>query len=509
MQIRQILARYGWLIAIAVIYLYVFPYFPKIRSANELPRVYLTRAIADDHTFAIDRGVARWGATADVSPSGGHSYSNKAPGSSMLAAAPYAVAAALGDPGLGASLWICRVFAGVVPMLAFLALLWPFLARFAPDPAARRLVLIAYALGSMAMTYSILFYSHQLGAICVASAWILALDVADRRRGLGALAAAGALAGAAPLVDYQAVFAAVPVAAHVLARLWRWPRRELARALAVAVAGAAVPIAILLAYHAACFGSPWRTGYDASTTFAVYHQQGFLGITALRGEALFGSLLAIDNGLVTLAPWLLLALPGAVVLARAGERGVAAVGVAVAVIYVLFISSINFWRGGWGVGPRYITAMLPFLLPLVAAAVQAIVRVRGARGLALFALAGGAIVVGVVIYVLSAVTFPYWPDSIAHPLYDVMFRLLGDGLVAPNLGGALGIGGLAGALPVLALAAGLVGWALARAGGWRGLALASCVGAAVLAAYGAYPHGGPQVERPYAFVRAAVEEAGR
>src|ERR1041385_8684100 len=80
----QRLRQLGWLAAIAVAYLYVFPYFPRIQSANELPRAYLVKAIADDHTFAIDKDVARWGGTADVSPSGGHQYSNKAPGASLI-----------------------------------------------------------------------------------------------------------------------------------------------------------------------------------------------------------------------------------------------------------------------------------------------------------------------------------------------------------------------------------------------------------------------------------------
>jgi hypothetical protein len=48
--------------------------------------------MVDDGTFAIDRGVARWGATADVSPHAGHQYSNKAPGSSMLAVPAYLAA---------------------------------------------------------------------------------------------------------------------------------------------------------------------------------------------------------------------------------------------------------------------------------------------------------------------------------------------------------------------------------------------------------------------------------
>ncbi|HET9622255.1 MAG TPA: hypothetical protein VFP84_12870, partial [Kofleriaceae bacterium] len=234
-------ARYGWLAAIAVAYLYVVPYFPRIHSANELPRAYLVQAIVDDHTFAIDRGVARWGATADVSPSGGHQYSNKAPGSSWLAVPAYAIVRALGGaPGLGATIWLCRVVAGVAPMLGFLWLLWSFLARFAPDPRVRTLVVLAYAFGSLAMTYSILFYSHQLGAICIASAWIFGLDVAAGRRGARAMIAAGVLAGAAPLVDYQAAFAGVPVAIHVLVAV---PRGQRARAIALAAAGAAPPIA--------------------------------------------------------------------------------------------------------------------------------------------------------------------------------------------------------------------------------------------------------------------------
>jgi hypothetical protein len=530
-ELKAGLARYGWLAAIAIAYLYIFPYFPRIHSANELPRAYLVKAIVEDHTFAIDRQVAAWGATADVSPSGGHQYSNKAPGASLLAVPAYAAVRLVGgEPSLAATLWIGRVFAGIAPMLAFLWLLWGSLSRFAPDPDVRRLVLLAYALGSLAMTYSILFYSHQLGAICIASAWILALDVADGKRGLGAMAAAGLLAGAAPLADYQAAFAAVPVAVHVLVR-FRLRRRAsvdaaatatpgsaevptavvvrsapgastsppMLRALAVAAVAAALPIALLLAYHAACFGSPWRTGYDASTTFAVYHQRGFLGITALRWAAFSGSLVHIDNGLLALSPWWVIALPGAIALWRSGQRGAAVVGVAVAAIYVLFISSINFWRGGWEVGPRYIAAMLPFLLPAVAAQLQA----WAARPLRL-AVAAGAIGVAVCVYVLSSATFPYWPDSFRHPLFDVTLRLLGDNLVAPSLGSALGVAGIAGIAPYLAVGLGAPGLVIWRLTGTRGLAIAVGLTAAILLAYGRVPHGDPRAEAAYRSVRAAV-----
>lgn len=502
MPARAFLARHGWLIAIAAAYLYVFPYFPRIRSANELPRVYLTQAMVEDRSFAIDSGVERWGGTADVSPARGHLYSNKAPGSSMLAAPAYAAVRLVSQPSLAVALWICRVVAGILPMLGFLWLLWGFLARFAPDPAVRRLVLVAYALGSMAMTYSILFFSHQLGAVCVGSAWILAVDVAERRRGLRAMAVAGALAGAAPLVDYQAVFAAVPVAVYVVARMWRTMNRaELWRAIGVAALAAAIPIGVLLTYHAICFGSPWRTGYDASTTFAVFHQQGFLGITELRWEAFHGSMIRPDNGLVFLAPWLLIAIPGSVVLART-ERGLAAVGIAVAVIYILFVSSINFWRGGWGVGPRYITAMLPFLLPAIAAQLEA----WKTRPIVL-GIAASTMVTGVAIYSLANATFPYWPDSVKNPLAEVTFQMLGHGLFAPNAGSALGLTSWSGAIPYLALVAGLLAWSIERVAGWRALVIAVVLGSLTLVAYAQLPWSQPaQSERVFGFVRSAVLE---
>jgi hypothetical protein len=359
------------------------------------------------------------------------------------------------------------------------------------------------------MTYSILFYSHQLGAVCIGSAWILATDVAERRRGLPAMAAAGALAGAAPLVDYQAAFAGVPVAVYVVAKMWRWPRAELLRTVGVAAACAAVPLAIMFAYHAACFGSPFRTGYDASTTFAHFHQEGFLGMTRPRWEAFWGSFFRIDNGLFALAPWVLLAIPGAIALARGdrAQRPMVWTCAAVAGIYILFISSINFWRGGWGVGPRYVTAMLPFLLPLVAAALQAW-RDRPLR----IAAAGGLMLVGIVIYTMSSATFPYWPDSMKHPMYDATAHLLADGLTAPNAATWAGVPWWLAIVPYLAVVGGVTYVLLARLAGRRGVGIAAAIAIAVIGAYGLHPDRGldvtgKDVKGRYGFVRAAVTEA--
>jgi hypothetical protein len=494
-RVRALLRRYGFAAGLCFALVYAFPYFPKIRSANELPRVFLVKAMVDHGTFAIE-GVPGFVKTADVSDWRGHSYSNKAPGSSMLAVPGYLVLKAVtdGEPSLAATTWMARFVTGVLPTLAFLLLLWRFLARFAPEPHVRRAVIAAYALGSMALVYSILFISHQLSAICIASAWILATEVVAGERAPRWMLAAGFLAGAAPLCDYQAAFAGVPVAIAIGWRAWGRPDRW--RLYAMAAGAAAIPVAVLLGYHAACFGSPLRTGYDASQTFAHFHQQGVLGITRLRWEAFYGSMLAPDNGLVVLAPWLLLAIPGTWWLARdRAHRDVAIVGAAVAVIYVLFISSINFWRGGWQVGPRYITVMLPFLLPAVATALARVDGRRVLRGVAL-----GLVGVGVVVYATAAVTFPHWPDRWIdrNPLYEISFRLLAEGHAPYSLGWALGLRGVASLVPYFVVVAAVVGWVLVPARRYlASAAIAVAVAAGIVAAYAAFPRGGASHEVAY------------
>ncbi len=487
------LRRHRWWCAVAVLYLYCFPYYPKIQSANELPRAYLVKAIVDHGTFAIDDGVQRWGATADCSPSKGHQYSNKAPGSSFLAVPAYALVKLLGggEPSLATTMWLCRVTTGIIPTLLLLLMLQGFLRRFSDDQTTVRVILLAYALGSMAMTYSVLFISHQLSAVCMGAGWILLADgtrTSPRKFFWG-----GLLLGAAPLVDYQAVFAGVPLGIWLIWRVWSWPRREAWRAIALAAGAAALPLAVLLGYHASCFGSPWKTGYDASEAFAYFHQQGFLGITKLRSVAFFGSTFAGDNGLFTLAPWLLIVPPGFVVLWRRGHRDVAVLGVTILFIYLLFISSINFWRGGWCLGPRYITVMLPFLLP---AAVVALDRAR--KYPAVLAMVLGSVLVAITIYSLSNALFPHFPERFGNPLYDVTFALFTDGAAAPNLGNVVGLKGTLSLLPYLLVLAATVTLALRAAAPSRAvLAGAVMVAVVVLLAYQWFPRANIESKQAY------------
>lgn len=494
---RHAIGRYGLWVGVALLYLYGFPHFPEIRSANELPRAYLTQAMVDEGTFAIDSGVKRWGTTADVSPSRGHHYSNKAPGSSMLAIPGYLVLKGYArlrgsPPTLGEMLWVFRFTTGIVPTLLFLVLLSRFLSRFCADAPSRRLVVVGYALGTMAMTYSVLFISHQLSAVCIATAYFLIVWVSEDGLDERWLFAAGAAAGAAPLVDYQGAFAGIPIAVYLIYKALA--NRPLAwRRIVYAGLGAAVPIAILFAYHNAAFGSPLKTGYDASETFAHFHQQGFLGMTELRWEAFVGSTVRSDNGLIYFSPMWLLALPGLWFLRRQRQYWHLGIAAAVIVIYLLFISSLNFWRGGWQMGPRYITAMLPFALVPVAAFAHATREVWWARGLLV-----GSVGIGMFVYVLGCGLYPHFPEKFAHPISEVTMRLLRDGHAPANLGGLLGLSGFLSLLPYLLVAGGVfAAVAIPRRALWRSASLGAAIAVVISTLYASQPSTGPAADEAY------------
>jgi hypothetical protein len=140
------------------------------------------------------------------------------------------------------------------------------------------------------------------------------------------------------------------------------------------------------------------------------------------------------------------------------------------------------------------------LLPFIASLLQQIDRklVRGALA--------GTIVVGVVVYALSSATFPYWPDSMQHPMFDCMFHLFVDNQVAPNAGNVVGLHGIASVLPYFLLVAGLLGFAIQRVCGWRGLAIAIAIGIAFFVAASALPYGEPKARSAYRFVHMVVNE---
>jgi hypothetical protein len=484
----------------AVVYLYAFPFFEQLRSANEMPRILMTQEMVDRGVFYLDRRLSEFGSTGDLSRGpDGHLYPNKAPGPSFLAVPAYLICKKLGFTSLRAVTWAFRLSAVTLPALLFLPVFYRVTRRFSSEEPARRTALAAYALGSTALPYGILFFSHQVAAACAGTAFATAAALArrDARHPEDAAAATGFFAGLAVMMDYQAALASIIVGIYVLVRA----RRRLRNVILMA-AGALPPAAALGMYHFVAFGSPLKTGYSYS--FDLVTRQGFMGMVGPSRESTMSTLFLPGNGIFVLMPWILLAIVGGVSIARDRELrrragAEAMVASLVFLVYVAYLSSLVPYmaRGGWCVGPRYLTTCMPFVGWLAAAGFAAADR-RWLTGVAAQAL----VVVGAVIYLVAITTYPHWPDSLANPLYELSFRLLRNGYAVHSLGTALGLRGIWAALPLYLVAAALLLWLLARGPrrSWPAALLACVLGAGIVHGYRAFPRSGAYADRAWGFV---------
>jgi hypothetical protein len=264
---------------------------------------------------------------------------------------------------------------------------------------------------------------------------------------------------------------------------------------------------LLLAYHKLAFGSPFKTGYNFAVENTLH--RGFLGVIGPSATCFWTTLFTPSNGLFTLVPWALFALVGAVAVARDPEARARCgaetiVCVAVLAVNVALLSCLDPYmsRGGWSVGPRYLTASLPFVAWLAAAGFRSVERFSPARVLT------QALVVGTtVIFVAGATTYPHWPDGLRNPIYELAFPLLAHGYAVHSLGTLIGLHGLWAIAPMYAAVLAVVFWLLSRGPGrsLRLTALACILAVALVAGHRAFPMTGPYASRVWNFVTATWE----
>ncbi len=351
-------------LALCALLLGTYAYFFQAGGWNQNSRFDLVRAMVEDGQFEIDRFEKN---TGDDSIRNGHHYCDKAPGSSWLCTPTYAAMYWLsGSPRdygplwLAWAAWLAIVLAVAVPS----AIAAVFLARLARAMGLARWIQITCALvwglATMALPYSTLLYGNQLAASFLLIGFVLLVEV---RRGaaptVASMLAAGGCLGMAGACEYPAALVMAPIALYGLVVLGR--RRAWA-GLAWAALGGALPLAAVAAYHNAAFGSPTAFPYDFSVWEAP-HTGWFMGIGMPRWQAIRGTFVGEHRGLLYVMPWIVLAVPGAIVL---GRRYAAEVAVcAWAVIALVWLNvSIKPWHGGWATGPRYVVPMLPFLVLL-------------------------------------------------------------------------------------------------------------------------------------------------
>ncbi|RKH59467.1 hypothetical protein D7W81_27220 [Corallococcus aberystwythensis] len=452
---------------VAALYVVLFPYHPGLRSPNELCRLWQTRALVEDGTLEINRALRDYGPVGDLSVMDGRYYPSKAPLLSFAAVPVYAALRAVGGGHRYAVpevplVFFSRLFLTVLPTLGLLWLVRRFLQAFL-SPAVADGVTVTYALGSLAFSYSLLFMSHQTTAVLLFAGFYALWRLSRgewRERGY---AVAGACAGATVAAEYTGGLGVLGLVLYAVLTVlgtpepWASRLKKLGRATGLAVLGALPLIVALGLYHQATFGHPLETGYKHlnDAAYQPWHLGGFLGIRTPDPRAFTLSFFSPLRGLFTLSPFLLLALPGLVLLKRQGKtspeaRALFWMSAATLAGYTYFTSSFTYDSWGWTTGPRHLTGLVPFLLLPAGLVLE---RLRGAgrpvlSGIAAMLCAASVLVTGLATFV------NYIPDDVSTPVLALARPLLMDGYHPPNLLAFLGLPtALAGAVLFAALAA--------------------------------------------------------
>jgi 4-amino-4-deoxy-L-arabinose transferase-like glycosyltransferase len=407
-----------------------YAYFYQAGGWNQNSRFDLTRAVVERGTARIDRYHKN---TGDKARRDGHYYCDKAPGVSWLGVPAYALARAvmsgdgahptprfLADAAFAVTVWSI----GIPSALSVLAMCM-LLGALGIGLRARLLVSAAYGLATLAFPYSTLLYGHQLSAAMTLAAFALLVRARAEGPRRWVLVAVGALLGGAVVVEYPAALAGVVVGIYAIfiART-RW------RAVAWLAAGAALPAIGLALYHAIEFGSPLALPYEFSTQ--PHRSMGFfMGLGVPRLEALAGILVTPYRGLFFSAPWLALAIPGAVRLWRA-RRAEAAVSIAIALLFLWLNASLVDWEGGWAMGPRYLVPAIPFLAVLAAGLALPAPQVPPVARRAGWVLAAIAIACSAFLMLVGTAVKPEVPVMEKRPFGNYLLPRFAKGNLAAN-----------------------------------------------------------------------------
>jgi hypothetical protein len=203
--------------------------------------------------------------------------------------------------------------------------------------------------------------------------------------------------------------------------------------LSAFVAGAAIPLGLLLAYQALCFGSPFVPSYarEAYPAYAELAHRHFLGFGPPSARVALDYLFHPARGILLFSPFFLWAGPGFARWLRSKRERVDGVFVlAAAVVSFLVLTGYPNWHGGWSLGSRY---LLPLVF-LTAAALPFALGSSLSRGLFAAAVAFSA-----GCHALATLSWPNFPLDLSFPPANGSAWFLARGWVAPNVGGAFGL----------------------------------------------------------------------
>ncbi len=332
---------------------------------NEHSRLDLLHALVFEHRLTID---TFHGNTGDKALLYGHYYSEKPPGVVLLALPAFWISVGLADVlhvgggQMSGVAWMFKAWittvgsAGVLAALAAVAM-FVLLRKFV-DTKAALITTFSLFLASPMFTYSHVLFAHGIAAsLLTISLWAVLTRTAKTAAWKDALA--GFFAGLAISCEYAAAIAVGAIFVYCLCTNVR-------QALRFAVASL-LPLMLIPIYNFVIAGHPFTLAYDATDGIPGKHVSIWeeLRIAAPDLTITTKLLFAESRGLLFWTPILWFVIPGFLVMFKK-KPALAYTALGASILLIAFVSGLGtFWDGGWALGPRQLTSMLPLLaLPL-------------------------------------------------------------------------------------------------------------------------------------------------
>ncbi len=444
---RMNVARVG--VCCVVLFASSFTHQEPSRCPTPISRLDLLHALANGR-ISIDAYHVN---TSDKAKYHDHFYSDKAPGTAVLAWPAFAAGAlalrAAGvklesETGWLVSSWIACV--GSIGIIAALGagLLFAWLSKQA-TPRAALVTTLAIFLGAAPLPYATMMFSHALvvGLVAVAL-WAMArrgeCGARSAERGVRSSEIGARIAdcglrqwATARRWDLLAGFAcgwalaSEYTAGIVVAGLFLWSASQGWRRAIPFCLAALPPLLLIPLYSWACFRNPLVLPYTLNTFFPPM-RNGLYGIKWPNPDTAYNLLLSPTRGLFFWTPFLLMAGLGYWKLAQT-DRRLFWLAYGVPLLQIIVISGRTWdWQAGPTLGPRFLALVLPLLALPCALGVQRFPRV----GMTLAAYS-------VLITTLATLTDASPPADYYNPLTELHIPLLLEGELAPNLGTLMGL----------------------------------------------------------------------
>ncbi|CAN5515392.1 hypothetical protein BH09SUM1_BH09SUM1_20770 [soil metagenome] len=382
-QAKSILHCRLWLFA-AVLFAAGFLYHPTA-GWNPNSRLDLIFAIVDRGTFTIDdyHDTEPY-ATGDKAAFEGHFYSDKIIGVSLLGLPAYWMMRTLngGAVDYHPAHYVIKAFAVSLPAAISTLLFLSLLIRTGTPPRRAVIITAVSFFGTMWFGYGTVFYPYIPGLACALGAFYLVLYPPANRLTAANCFAIGLLLGYSLLCDLIFSLLVLGLGVIWLMRLLdqvgvfgcrafaemtgdRSRLKHLVLFSASFWIGVLIPLSIFAAYTWSIFGEiamPYR--YEVDAMFRTEMSRGLMGATWPKPTALGFITFHPYRGIFFWSPVMLFGLAGCVIGTRQyGKRRILGwLGLWAGIAYLLFNAGYYQWWGGWGMGPRFLIPMIPFVL---------------------------------------------------------------------------------------------------------------------------------------------------